>query len=80
MWYKGNLHCHTTDSDGDCTPEEVVKRYKEQGYSFLAITDHNVYSDYREKFQEQYFFWFFLELRWRQPSWMRIKFFVPHTI
>ena len=55
MWYKGNLHCHTTDSDGDCTPEEVVKRYKEQGYSFLAITDHNVYSDYREKFGTDHF-------------------------
>ena len=30
MWYKGNLHTHTTDSDGDWAPEEVVRRYKAQ--------------------------------------------------
>jgi len=38
--YKANLHCHSTLSDGKCTPEELVKMYKEQGYSILAITDH----------------------------------------
>ena len=48
-WYKGNIHCHTTNSDGCLTPEEVVKIYKDQGYSFLAISDHDLYSDYRKK-------------------------------
>lgn len=43
-WYKGNLHCHTTNSDGKLTPEETVERYKSKGWSFLALTDHQHYS------------------------------------
>jgi len=39
-WYKGNLHTHTTKSDGSLPPEETVKQYKESGYHFLSITDH----------------------------------------
>lgn len=39
-FYKGNLHCHTTLSDGVRTPQEVVTTYRELGYDFLAITDH----------------------------------------
>ena len=39
-FYKGNMHCHSTLSDGHFTPEELKKLYKERGYSFLAITDH----------------------------------------
>ncbi len=39
-FYKGNMHCHSTLSDGTFTPEELKKMYKEKGYSFLAITDH----------------------------------------
>ncbi len=41
---KGGLHCHTTRSDGDLTPEEVMKLHKEHNYDFLAITDHRVYN------------------------------------
>jgi len=40
-WLKGSIHCHTTESDGHCTPREVVDWHKQNGYSFLAITDHN---------------------------------------
>lgn len=39
-WYKGNTHTHTLNSDGDSTPEDVVKWYREHGYNFLFITDH----------------------------------------
>ncbi len=39
-WYKGNLHTHTTDSDGQKTPEEVKRLYRDMGYDFLALTDH----------------------------------------
>lgn len=39
-WYKGNLHTHTTLSDGRLTPEECVSLYKSKGYDFLSITDH----------------------------------------
>jgi hypothetical protein len=41
-WYRGNTHAHTTESDGDSTPEEVARWYKEQGYQFLVLSDHNV--------------------------------------
>src|ERR1043165_1373945 len=41
-WYKGNLHTHTLWSDGDDYPEMVVSWYKDQGYNFLALSDHNV--------------------------------------
>jgi hypothetical protein len=39
-FYKGNLHTHSTLSDGRATPEEVCRRYQEAGYDFLALTDH----------------------------------------
>lgn len=41
-WYRGNTHAHTTESDGDSTPDEVTRWYKEQGYQFLVLSDHNV--------------------------------------
>ena len=40
-WYKGNLHTHTTKSDGDADPEIVVEWYKKHGYDFLVLSDHN---------------------------------------
>ena len=43
-FFKGNLHCHTTVSDGKLTPEEAEKFYREHGYDFLAITDHRCFS------------------------------------
>jgi len=39
-WFKGNTHTHTLNSDGDSTPDEVVKWYREHGYHFLVLTDH----------------------------------------
>ena len=43
-WYKGNLHTHTFWSDGDAPPEIPVAWYKDQGYDFLALSDHNILS------------------------------------
>jgi hypothetical protein len=40
-WFKGNLHTHTKNSDGQFTPEETCVAYSKAGYHFLAITDHN---------------------------------------
>ncbi len=40
-WYKGNTHTHTLNSDGDSTPDEVARWYREHGYRFLVLTDHN---------------------------------------
>jgi hypothetical protein len=38
---KGNLHAHTTFSDGRWPVETVIARYRDLGYDFLAITDHD---------------------------------------
>ncbi|NLV74216.1 MAG: PHP domain-containing protein [Chloroflexi bacterium] len=43
-WYRGNLHAHTTQSDGLFSPEEVTAFYRSVGYDFMAITDHWVYT------------------------------------
>jgi hypothetical protein len=40
-WLKGNTHTHTLNSDGDSTPDDVVRWYREHGYQFLVLTDHN---------------------------------------
>ncbi len=40
FWYKGNMHMHTTRSDGALDPEEAIRLYKEAGYDFIALTDH----------------------------------------
>ena len=39
-WLKGNLHTHTTLSDGRLSPQERVTAYEARGYDFLALTDH----------------------------------------
>lgn len=38
---RGDLHIHTTASDGRCTIEEMAAAAKERGYAYLAITDHS---------------------------------------
>jgi len=40
-WYKGNTHTHTLNSDGDSPPDEVARWYREHGYRFLVLSDHN---------------------------------------
>lgn len=44
-WYKGNLHMHTTRSDGALPPKAAVEVYRNAGYAFLALTDHWVQSE-----------------------------------
>ena len=39
-FYRGNLHGHSTRSDGRLTPEALCAFYREAGYDFLAVTDH----------------------------------------
>lgn len=41
-FYKANLHCHSTVSDGRLTPAEVKELYRSLGYSIVAYTDHDV--------------------------------------
>jgi hypothetical protein len=39
-WLRCALHAHTTNSDGELTPQELVGHYEEAGFDVLAITDH----------------------------------------
>jgi len=41
IWLKGNIHTHTTNSDGVCTPKEIALEYKRHGYDFVFLTDHD---------------------------------------
>lgn len=44
-WIKGNLHTHTTNSDGIRNPQQVVDAYAARGYGFLCISDHDFLTD-----------------------------------
>ncbi|MEA3210528.1 MAG: hypothetical protein QOE70_3585 [Chthoniobacter sp.] len=45
-WWKGNLHTHSLWSDGDDYPEMIADWYRQRGYHFLALSDHNILSDH----------------------------------
>ncbi len=40
-WYRGNLHTHSNESDGDLSPAEMCEVYRDAGYDFLYMTDHH---------------------------------------
>lgn len=44
QWWRGNTHTHTLWSDGDAPPEVAASWYKNNGYDFLVLSDHNVMS------------------------------------
>ncbi len=41
-WFKGQLHCHTTYSDGALPVDLVIQMYRAAGYDFVAVSDHNI--------------------------------------
>jgi len=45
---RGNLHAHTTFSDGVKEPAQLVAAYEALGYDFLAITDHEDHDNWVE--------------------------------
>ncbi|MCX5758154.1 MAG: CehA/McbA family metallohydrolase [Candidatus Hydrogenedentes bacterium] len=44
-WMKGNLHTHTTNSDGPHSPQATIGAYAELGYDFLMLSDHDRLTD-----------------------------------
>ncbi len=44
QWLRGNLHAHTTRSDGARDVQEVIDDYAARGYDYLAITDHDIFT------------------------------------
>jgi hypothetical protein len=39
-FFRGNLHCHSSRSDGLLEPEQVVDAYRAAGYDFICLSDH----------------------------------------
>ena len=39
-WYRGNTHTHSLNSDGNVAPDDVVRWYREHGYQFVVMTEH----------------------------------------
>ncbi len=54
VFYKANLHCHTTVSDGAMTPSEIKEAYLAQGYAAVAFTDHEVFLPHPELTDENF--------------------------
>ena len=52
--YRANLHCHSTLSDGNLTPAQLVDAYRKNGYSILAITDHEYPKSHAELSREDF--------------------------
>jgi hypothetical protein len=50
---RGNLHAHTTFSDGVRSPAALVAEYESRGYDFLAITDHEDHANWVEPGYQQ---------------------------
>jgi len=44
-WFRGNTHTHSLNSDGDSPPDSLARWYRDHGYSFLFITDHETLTD-----------------------------------
>jgi hypothetical protein len=39
-FFRGNLHCHSSESDGRLPVADVIRRYRDLGYDFVSLTDH----------------------------------------
>lgn len=47
-WYRGDLHLHTTFSDGHHPPVELAQLARDEGLDFIAVTDHNSIDSFSE--------------------------------
>ncbi len=45
VWKKGALHAHSLWSDGRNLPEMVIKTYRDRGYDFMCLSDHNIFQE-----------------------------------
>jgi len=39
-FWRGNLHGHSTVSDGEASVEDICRRYDAEGYDFICLSDH----------------------------------------
>ena len=54
--FRGNLHSHTTNSDGTLTPAEAVAAFRAHGYDFLCLSEHDLYTDYSGAFDDEWYY------------------------
>jgi hypothetical protein len=47
-WYKGELHGHSTESDGKWPVEDVIQAVQDIGLDYFALTDHFTVSQWRK--------------------------------
>ena len=53
-FYKANLHCHSTISDGRLTPQQIKEAYQNNGYSVVAYTDHEIFLPHADLTDERF--------------------------
>jgi hypothetical protein len=66
-FYKANLHCHSTVSDGKLSPEELKELYAQNGYSVIAFTDHDVMIPHHDLTDESFLALVGYEMEVNQP-------------
>lgn len=76
-FYKVNMHCHTTISDGQMTPEEVKEWYKSHGYSAVCYTDHEVLIGHEELCDESFVALHGYEVSIKRDLTQHTAFFMP---
>ena len=79
-FYKANLHCHTTLSDGKMTPQEVKEYYLKNGYNIVAYTDHSTFAWHKELLSEDFLPIAGFEAAWTclDPDVIPLKFKLCH--
>lgn len=77
QFYKANLHCHSTFSDGHLTPQQIKEEYMAHGYSIVAFTDHDILIPHPELRDENFLPLNGMELELHEEhgdrSWVHIK-------
>ncbi len=53
-FYKANMHCHSTLSDGRLTPETLKAEYMKRGYSIIAFSDHENFYTHNDLCDEDF--------------------------
>lgn len=77
-FYKVNLHCHTTVSDGRLTPAQVKDLYVRHGYSAIAFTDHNMQVTHPELKDDRFIPLIGVEYNVNQPGYPGKQFKTCH--
>ncbi|MBP5313107.1 MAG: PHP domain-containing protein [Clostridia bacterium] len=72
-FYKANLHCHSTFSDGQLTVSQIKEAYKARGYSAVAFSDHNTLTPHNELTDDGFVALNAVEIDFNQPSDLSIR-------